>query len=105
MLENDYYYSISTSTYFDETTLYIRSGGDEDFVKAVYNLKDNEIVINCAAWIDGPNEVLSILGKNSMTLLRWNKVSKSYQKLEESDFNRKECEESLISGYEEFEQF
>jgi hypothetical protein len=99
-LENEDYYSIDSSQFFDEITLDIQSGGDEDFMVARVVLKDNKVMERCASFVDAKNEYLILMGPNSFKFERWNKFTKAYELLkgEQGEFSDS-CFDSLLAPY------
>ncbi len=105
LLENENYYTVKVESFFNEITLEIESGGDEDYIRAIYTLKDNQIIQSCSALFDGPGESLSYFGEGSVNLLRWNKKTKAFEAPLSKPVAQKSCRAKLIEGYEDFSSY
>lgn len=104
MLENNDYYKIDSQFFFGESTLNIRSGGDDDIVKGIVSLKNNRATEACAVFLSlssGYGERLRITRR--FNLLRWNRFAKKYETVLKSDtlFSKK-CEKKILADYPNF---
>lgn len=102
-LDNEFYYSVKVNSFFDQTTLNITSGGDEDYVKAIFKLEENKVFESCSALYDGPNSNLTFLSNKRVKIQRWNKSLKKFETLNDSQEADKSCQDELIKGYEGYD--
>lgn len=107
-VENYDYMEIEAFNFFGETTLSIRSMGDEDFIKGLMVLDNNQLIQSCSAFIDQPNEYTHSYGINGVRLSRWSKSEKKYKPVAMKASvaqSEGQCYETLIESYSDFEQF
>tara|TARA_Y100000296_G_C5153038_1_gene247468 strand:+ start:684 stop:1163 length:480 start_codon:yes stop_codon:yes gene_type:complete len=105
LLKNENYYSIETESFFDELTLFVRSGGDEDWVQAIFTLKNNELTRGCSALLDGPGSTISFLSPKRVQLTRWNKERKKFEVLKNAMSDQKSCYATLKEDFEDFSEY
>ncbi len=104
ILDNDQYLQIESSPFFGETTITVKSSGDEDHVKATFFMKDNKILKACSAFIDLKNDYIEPHRPKIVQILRWNKSKKAYEDIYNDalvNATNEECLTDLLSAYED----
>jgi hypothetical protein len=107
IIEDENYYEISSMPFFGEIVLSFQSGGDEDFVKAQFKIKNNKLMVACAAYIDAKNESYAAYLAGAIDLSRWNTKTKKYESLMTSELEgqNQACLDELTEQYISFDQF
>lgn len=99
ILENDNYMEINAYSFFGDVTLDIRTSGDEDHIRGTVHLVNNKVIQTCSAFIDLKNDYQISYGSDSLKLLRWNKVKKAYEDINDQmaiEEALQDCEENLL---------
>lgn len=107
IIEDDYYYEISSAPFFGEVALNFQSGGDEDYITALFVIRDNKLIQGCAAFIDAKNEAYHPYWNRSVDFSRWNKITRKYESLitDETLVKNEDCINELTQNYSGFDRY
>lgn len=105
VIQDENYYTVDSSFFFDELAITLTSGSDEQYTITSYTLVDNKLVEACTILVDGPNGYVSKMSDSYYTLKKWNKFAKKYTDVPnlQSSSNKEACFTKLLEDFQDYE--